>query len=157
LFFRFLSMRFSPRQFGWPLSRRAGSTPGFSALLLAALCVLLAAPNCPASAQSETRVAMLSRVIAASASSAQLSALEARQVKVLLAQLEKTETPLSVEELQRAISALDAAPAALLWAGSTPGLDAPPPLLHFPHTFAFPLFAHEAALLSGVRANSYLE
>jgi hypothetical protein len=150
-------MRFTSRQFGWPMTRRGGGTLPLSALLLAALCVLLAAPNCQASAQNETRVAMLSRVIAASASSAQLSAMEVRQVKVLLARLEKTQTPLSVEELQRAISALDAAPAALLWAGSTPGLDAPPPALHSPHKFAFPLFAHEAALLSGVRANSRLE
>ena len=150
-------MRFSSRQFGWPTSRRGGSTLPLSALLLAALCVLLSAPASQASAPNETRVAMLSRVIAASASSAQLSALEARQVKVLLSRLEKTETPLSIEELQSALSALDAAPAACLQAGSTPSLSAPPPTLHSPHTFAFPLFAHEAALLSGVRANSYLE
>lgn len=145
-------MRFSSRQFGvFPVRRSAAALP-LSTLLLAALCVLLVAPAAQAGVQPGARVAILTNAIAASASSSQLSALDARQVKVLLSRLEKSDTELSLAQLEREIAALDA---------ETARTQTVPFLFHairrLTPSFVTPLSAHEAAHLSGVRTNAYLE
>ena len=145
-------MRFHSSQFGWATRRVTGSLP-LSTLLLAALCVMLAAPASHAASQDETRVAILTRVIAASASSSQiatrLSALETRQVKVFLSRLQTSDSPLSdsLSQLQCELASLGPQP--------TQPVVSPPTLFHtLPHS-QNPLTAHEAAQLSGVRTNSF--
>lgn len=147
-------MRFHSSQFGWATRRVTGSLP-LSTLLLAALCVMLAAPASHAASQDETRVAILTRVIAASASSSQiatrLSALETRQVKVFLSRLQTSDSPLSLSD---SLSQLQYELASL-GPQSTLPVVLPPTLFH---TLSHPqnsLTAHEAAQLSGVRTNSF--
>lgn len=146
-------MRFHPRQLGIFASRRNGSTLPLSTLLLAALCVLLAAPASHAGSQDEVRAAILTRVIAASASSTQLSALETRQVKVLLSRLEKTKSKQSLSDslsqIERELTALDGV--------STPPVVLPSQPFPVKARPQYSLTAHEAAQLSGVRTNAYLE
>lgn len=144
-------MRFHSRQFGGFPSRRSAATLPLSTLLLAALCVLLVAPATQAASQQGTRVAILTNAIAASASSSQLSALDSRQVKVLLSRLEKSDSEFSLAQLEREIAALES---------GAPEIFSRPPLLHYIRlrpSFAVLLSAHEAAQLSGVRTNAYLE
>lgn len=150
-------MRFHPRQFGFAATRRVTSTLPLSTLLLAALCVLLAAPASHAGSQDETRVAILTRVIAASASSSQisgrLSALESRQVKVLLSRLDKSSSKLSLTD---SLSQLEHE-LTLLNGTSTLPVAVPMPFFPSRPKPQYSLSAHEAAQLSGVRTNSYLE
>ncbi len=148
-------MRFHPSQFGLAATRRMTGGLPLSTLLLAALCMMLAAPASHAASQDETRVAILTRVIAASASSSQistrLSALETRQVKVFLSRLHTSDSPLSLSDslsqLQQDLAKISSTP--------TVPVVLPPTLFHSPPQSPVTLTAHEAAHLSGVRTNSF--
>ncbi len=144
-------MRFPTRQFSFFHLRGKGSTPAtLSTLLLAALCLLLAAPASQAASRDEVHAAILTRVLAASASSSQLSALETRQVRVLLSRLEKSDSSLSIAQITSEL--------ARLAVQSTPPT-AEVPLADFWVESKHPLLLtpHLAAQLSGTRTNSYLE
>ena len=143
-------MRFPTRQLSFFASRANGSTPAtLSTLLLAALCLLLAAPASQAASCDEVHAAILTRVLAASASSSQLSALETRQVRVLLSRLEKSDSQFTVSQITIEL--------AKLAVQSTPPLEIP--LADFWIESKHPqlLTPHLAAQLSGTRTNSYLE
>ena len=143
-------MRFPSRQFSFFATRGKGSTPAtLSTLLLAALCLLLAAPASQAASRDEVHAAILTRVLAVSASSSQLSALETRQVRVLLSRLEKSDSKLSISEITSELAKLEVQ--------STPPIEIP--LADFWVESKHPLLLtpHLAAQLSGTRTNSYLE
>lgn len=135
-------------------TRAKSSAPAtLSTLLLAALCMLLVTPASQAASRDEVHAAILTRVLTVSAASSQLSALETRQVRVLLSRLEKTDSQVSLSQIQsqieRELARFEAAstrpadiPLSLFWIQSQP-----------PHL----LTPHLAAQLSGTRTNSYLE
>src|SRR5688572_15243061 len=98
-------MRFPSRQFSFFAGHGKGSTPTtLSTLLLAALCLLLAAPATEAASRDEVHAALLTRVLAVSARSSQLSALETHQVRVLLSRIEKSDSKLSLLQIQAQIT-----------------------------------------------------
>jgi len=140
-------MRFPSRQFSFFATRGKGST--LSALLLAALCVLMSAPSSQAASREEVHAAILTQVLTASAASSQLSALETRQVRVLLSRLEKTDSPISISQIQNELAALGE--------GSTPFVEITPSLFWIESLPPHLLTSHLAAQLSGTRTNSYLE
>lgn len=143
-------MRFSTRQFGFFASRGKGSTPAtLSTLLLAALCMLLAAPASQAASREEVHAAILTRVLAVSASSSQLSALETRQVRVLLSRLEKSDSQLSLSQITSELAKLEVQ--------STPAVEIPFAQFWVESKHPRLLTPHFAAQLSGTRTNSYLE
>lgn len=86
-----------------------GKTLPLSTLLLAALCVLLAAPSSQAAPQKYSRDAILSvlqeslhhnEILAPQVSASQLSVFEVRQLRALLSQLDKSQ----LVELQKQLS-----------------------------------------------------
>ena len=143
-------MRFPSRQFSFFAPRGKGSTPAtLSTLLLAALCLLLAAPASQAASRDEVHAAILTRVLAASASSSQLSALETRQVRVLLSRLEKSDSSLSISQITAELAKLEVQ--------STPPIEIPFADFWVESKHPQLLTPHLAAQLSGTRTNSYLE
>ena len=143
-------MRFPSRQFSFFAPRGKGSTSAtLSTLLLAALCLLLAAPASQAASRDEVHAAILTRVLAASASSSQLSALETRQVRVLLSRLEKSDSQLSISQLTSELARLEVQ--------CTPAEEIPFEDFRVASKHPLLLTPHLAAQISGIRTNSYLE
>jgi hypothetical protein len=109
---------------------RGGKTLPLSTLLLAALCVLLAAPSCHAAPQKYSRDAILSvlqhnetlsEVLAPQNATSQLTVLEIRKLRAALCQLDKSQ----LVELQKQLSAyvapsISCAPLPALFAFTAP-------------------------------------
>lgn len=140
-------MQRKARQF-FPVFSGSKTLP-LSTLLLAALCVLLSAPASQAASRDENCAAILTRVLTVSASSSQFSALQTRQVKVLLSRLEKSASQISFTEIERELASI--AP----W--STPAAELPSIVSSLKSKSQYFPSTHIAANLSGVRFNSYLE
>jgi hypothetical protein len=138
-------MRRTVRQFFPAFSARGGKALPLSTLLLAALCMVLAAPSSQAAAREYSPHAAILSVLQRGEAAASLSQLEARQLHAILSTLDKTQ----LAELGQHLAALEIA--------TRP--DESPVVFSLISAPAFysSLEPHLAAQLCGVRTNAYLE
>lgn len=150
-------MQRAARQF---FSIRSSKALPLSTLLLAALCVLLAAPSSQASAKEyssreailsvlqrgELSASLLQEVLAPqSQSQTQLSIFEVRRLREVLSQLDKTQ----LIELQKQLASLDA------FSIESAALPSSFAVASTPQYSSLP--SHFAAQLNGIRTNRFLE